>query len=879
MNEEAPQGTDSRYQVITRLGRGGMAQVLLVLARSHAGINKLLVVKELLAELREDPEFVAMFLDEARLAVRLNHPNVIQTYEVDDSRAHPSIVMEYLEGQSLGALLNRVGRDKMPLELHLYILAQAAAGLHYAHELCDFDGTPLGVVHRDVSPHNLFVTYDGQVKVVDFGIAKVANSARKTAIGVFKGKVNYASAEQILGERVDHRSDVFTLGILLWEALARQRLSFREPEGEVMQRRIKGIDPTIRSVAPETPDDLARICDRAMQRSAADRFESADAFRVALETHLETSKRVGGRELGELIRKAFAQERSEIRRQIDERLKTLAHPDRAATGTTEPPPMEGPGEVSSKGTSARLSLSVETELTPPPRPAAPRRRLAVAGLAVMGLGLLGLGMQSQRGRDAAPAASTPVASVTAASSALPTVSVSLAVSPADARLYLDGVALATNPFRVTVPREPRSHRVSASAPGFAADEQLVVFDQDVTLQLTLRPLPAAPEAASAASPTRRPGRAEGWSRAPQAPARRRPPRPPPHPPRARPSPARRRRSPGRSTTPSEPHATARPRPTMTLRTSLAALVVAGSLLSHQAVAQGDPVAQGKAHFTSAVALFREGDYRAALVEFRRSYELSHNYRVLYNIGQAEFEVQDYAGALRSFQRYLAEGGAEIEAERRTAVEADIKRLSTRVARLTLKVNLAGAEVLIDDVSVGHSPLKEPLVVSAGRRRLTVQKADVPPVTRFLDLAGGDATTVTIDLALPVAAATSAPVALPPPSPPPPPPPPSRTGFWISLSATGALAIAATTTGILALRAHSDTETKLKQRGVSASAVESAHNDTATLALATDVLGGAAIAMGVVTLLLGTSGGSSSAGDKPGVALSVGPQGAFLNGRF
>lgn len=315
---------------------------------------------------------------------------------------------------------------------------------------------------------------------------------------------------------------------------------------------------------------------------------------------------------------------------------------------------------------------------------------------------------------------------------------------------------------------------------------------------------------------------------------------------------------------------------MTLRTSLAVVLVAASaLLGHHASAQGDPVAQGKAHFSSGVALFREGDHRAALVEFRRAYELSHNHRVLYNIGQAEFEVQDYAGALRSFQRYLAEGGAEIEAERRAAVEADIRRLSTRVARLTVKVNVAGAEVLIDDVPSGHSPLKEPVVVSAGRRKLTVHKAELPPVTRFLDLAGGDATSVSIDLALPQAAA-SAPLA---PPPPPPPSAPSRTGFWVSLTATGVLAISATTTGILALRAHSDAEAKLGRRGASASDVESAHRDTASLALATDLLGGAALAMGIVTIILGTSDSTSSKADKPTTSLSVGPLGASLHGRF
>lgn len=328
--------------------------------------------------------------------------------------------------------------------------------------------------------------------------------------------------------------------------------------------------------------------------------------------------------------------------------------------------------------------------------------------------------------------------------------------------------------------------------------------------------------------------------------------------------------------------TERPRVTMNLRPSLASLVVTSALLlSPHAAAQGDPVAQGKARFNNAVALFREGDYRAALVEFRRAYELSHNYRVLYNIGQAEFELQDYAGALRSFQRYLAEGGPEVEADRRAAVEADIKRLSARVARLTLKVNVAGAEVLVDDVPAGTSPLKEPLMVSAGRRKITVSRGDVPTFTRVLDLAGGDTTTLTVDLALPAAAPapSGAPLASSSSSipAPPPPPPPSRTGFWVSLTATSVLAIGATTTGILALRAHSDADKKLGQRGASASAIESAQGRTSALALTTDILGGAAIAMGVVTLVLGTSADSTK--EKPGAALSVGPRGAFVSGRF
>jgi eukaryotic-like serine/threonine-protein kinase len=218
MSTDAPQDATGRYQLITKLGHGGMARVLLMVARGRSGVSKLLVVKELLAEIKEDPEFLAMFLDEARLAARLNHPNVVQTYEVSEDGPTPVIVMEYLEGQSLAAVLNRIGRAQMPLQLHLHILLQALTGLHYAHELRDFDGTPLGVVHRDVSPQNIFVTYEGQVKLVDFGIAKASSSSGRTRTGVFKGKVAYASPEQTASSTVDRRSDVFAVGVMRWRS-------------------------------------------------------------------------------------------------------------------------------------------------------------------------------------------------------------------------------------------------------------------------------------------------------------------------------------------------------------------------------------------------------------------------------------------------------------------------------------------------------------------------------------------------------------------------------------------------------------------------------------------------------------------------------------
>ena len=326
---------------------------------------------------------------------------------------------------------------------------------------------------------------------------------------------------------------------------------------------------------------------------------------------------------------------------------------------------------------------------------------------------------------------------------------------------------------------------------------------------------------------------------------------------------------------------------MKLAPLLAGLVSASILMAPLAASaqppppsdkKGDAPDEGRSHFNRGVALFREGDYRAALVEFRRAYEISHNYRALYNIGQTEFEVQDYAGARTAFQKYLVEGGAEIEAGRRAEVEADIKKLSARVARIEIKTNTAGADVLLDDTVIGQSPLPEPLLVSAGRRKITVQKGSLPPVTRFVEVAGGDASSVTIDLAtaeLPPRSSAAAPTPLPVA-----PPPPTRTALWISLAGTGALATGAVVTGILALGARSDAETTLGTLGVKAADVEAAHSKAATLGLVTDVLGGAAILMGGVTIVLAaTSGKSRNAEAKPAAALLLTPRGALLTGQF
>jgi tRNA A-37 threonylcarbamoyl transferase component Bud32 len=337
-----------KYRIIALLGQGGMASVFLSVVPGPMGVNKLLVVKLLREELSHDEEFLAMFLDEARLAARLNHANVVQTYEVGVEGRHHFLAMDYLDGQPLHAVLRRAsGRDgvhpqapggsRVPLDVLVRILAETLAGLHYAHTLRDFDGTKLDVVHRDVSPQNVFVTYDGQVKVVDFGIAKAAGAASTTQNGVFKGKLAYVAPEQACGDHVDARADIFAVGVMLWEAIAGQRFAQADSQPAMLSRRLSGTEPRIRQVVPDVDAELAEICDRAMARRPSDRFTSAEEFRVALEGYLaRTSPRLGAREVGQFVDGLFVQERIQIRLVIDEQMKRLQREVMEPLGDTRP---------------------------------------------------------------------------------------------------------------------------------------------------------------------------------------------------------------------------------------------------------------------------------------------------------------------------------------------------------------------------------------------------------------------------------------------------------------------------------------------------------------------------------------------------------------
>jgi len=296
-----------RYKPVAAIGRGGMAEVLLTLMDAGSDVNKVVVLKRIWSDLASDSAFVAMFHDEARLSIRLNHPNVVQTYEVLGDAGQLAIAMEYLHGQTLTAVLNRLGGPReLSLQLRLRVVADVLAGLHYAHELTDYDGKSLGVVHRDVSPNNVFVTYDGQVKLMDFGVAKTEAAGQRTRPGGIAGKLAYLAPEYLRNDyAIDRRADVFAVGVMLWEMLTGRRLWQGKADAEIVHHLAAG------QRMPELPPDpnrapvLAGICSRALAMNPDERYATAGELEIDLRNVMVGAADSHARTLGRVVSHAF----------------------------------------------------------------------------------------------------------------------------------------------------------------------------------------------------------------------------------------------------------------------------------------------------------------------------------------------------------------------------------------------------------------------------------------------------------------------------------------------------------------------------------------------------------------------------------------------
>jgi serine/threonine-protein kinase len=517
-----------KYRLVAELARGGMGNVYLAALQGPGGFNKLVALKELKPDLAEEETYVSMFMEEARLAARLVHPNIVQTNEVGSEGKRHFMAMEFLDGRPLhrvGRRLTEMGR--ISIGSHLRILCDALRGLQYAHDLCDFDGQPLGIVHRDVSPLNVFVTFDGQVKVLDFGIAKTVDSALHTATGVLKGRVAYMAPEQAWGNKIDRRADVYSMGVMIWEAAAGRRLWPKMSEVEILAHGLREGPPALRTVRHDAPPELEAICARAMAKEATDRYPSADALLRDLEDHIARRGDAKSlREIGAAAAIAFADERRKMSAVIEKAVTRMrAGPasgvmptfDSELAGTRS-----GSDPAGQRDESFAASASMSRVRTPTNGPLAPSEipspvatsampepvedprpgNLKVIATALACAFTISAFVIVVARKLAPPAPSPPV--LAAAPSPAPSpppppreepenVDLVVRVAPPSAQISIDGTNVPTNPFHARYRKDRQVHHILASADGYDPKLEDILFSGDVAVDVSLdrRPPPTA----------------------------------------------------------------------------------------------------------------------------------------------------------------------------------------------------------------------------------------------------------------------------------------------------------------------------------------------------------------------------------------------------
>ncbi len=273
-----------KYTLLARIGIGGMAEIRIARQRGVQGFERVVVIKRILDSLGNDEHFVEMFLDEGRVAAELSHPNIVQIIDLGESEGVYFMVMEYLHGEDL-AIVARAAKaagQPVPLSYAVSLIARACEGLAHAHSRKAIDGSSLNIIHRDISPQNIFVTYDGQVKLLDFGIAKAVNRTSQTGQGQVKGKFGYMSPQQIAGDEVTQAADVWAMGVVMFELLSRSRLFTEKDHLRLAKLMLEGELPTLRSRSPEVPPEVEAIVAKALSRPLEGRYPTAKEMSEAL---------------------------------------------------------------------------------------------------------------------------------------------------------------------------------------------------------------------------------------------------------------------------------------------------------------------------------------------------------------------------------------------------------------------------------------------------------------------------------------------------------------------------------------------------------------------------------------------------------------------
>jgi eukaryotic-like serine/threonine-protein kinase len=533
-----------------------MAEILLARIVGPSGFQRPVVIKRILPHLARQKDFVDMFLDEARIVSGIRHPNVVQVTELGHENDELFLVMEYLEGESTAGLMRRLSsrHEKLEPALAAYIVAEACAGAHAAHEQTDADGKNLEIVHRDLSPHNVFVTYGGAIKVLDFGIATAADKIAKTEAGQFKGKLEYASPEQCRGAVLDRRSDIFSLGTMLWELTTGFRLFKRPGAMEMLRAICEEPVPHPDTIDPEYPPELAAITMRALARKRRERYQTAAELRQDLlhaMRKLSTSMTLT-EDLSEVMTKLFEariEEKAEMLRSVQAGSTVTTVPvgetDAAveipvvAKGTYDSHPPASSTDTGSGGSHPQTTAAVVANTgdlsSPSESGVQPQRLRQIQMLPLLGgfgllalcgivLGALSVRARTQDPKDGmAPAASlasfvgTESATETSPASSTSTdppmkitpagpavhgeAVIHVETSPPKAVVLINGTKKGTSPLDVHLPKNTAPVWIEIKHPGYVSIKERVVPDQNQKLRLTLQAErgPAAPPAAPGSS--------------------------------------------------------------------------------------------------------------------------------------------------------------------------------------------------------------------------------------------------------------------------------------------------------------------------------------------------------------------------------------------
>jgi serine/threonine protein kinase len=465
-----------KYFLVDKIAMGGMAEIFKAKTFGHGGFENQLVIKRILSHLSVNDQFVRMFMDEAKVSVLLQNANIVRIYDFGKIRDNYFIAMECVEGKDAKLILRKLAerRKLLPREFAVYIAMEAAKGLDYAHKRTTLQGQPLSIVHRDVSPSNLLVSYSGEVKVADFGIVKAANCAEDTGAGMLKGKFEYMSPEQASGLELDRRSDIFSLGIILHEMLTGRRLFKTEDEIRTLERIKAGdVDPPS-TQNPSVPARLDEIVMRALARNADDRYQDARELHAdLLEFLYPASPDLTQQSLAHFMAELFAEETAQERYRLEEgtRLALALHESQQSVELEPEWEEESPSSRTQAPTTA-----------PPPAPAS-KLPYVVAGLALL-VAATTAGYFVTR----PPLSATPAAPQHDAALAPTTGSVQVRIGPVAGKVSVDGAPVGEG-TDVTVPALSPGveHIVKVEADGYTPFEEKVTVDngERVRLPVTL----------------------------------------------------------------------------------------------------------------------------------------------------------------------------------------------------------------------------------------------------------------------------------------------------------------------------------------------------------------------------------------------------------